>query len=304
MTNSPLKTYDHAASASSAWSPETPRWPTPIHKAEQANPAVFEKTHGTSIVNRMITQAGMMRLNTWHQPRDSCELDLLDRMHPSESIGFPFWASYPRLSVCSCISVMKAIITTWKMPLTLDIEIPSLRAVNIINNSIQDIIAILIIPYIQVWPEHGVISCIHDDIPRRHEGNHWKSEHDEPGNPPISRQTSPFRTTYYSASRIVPSYNPMKTHRIPHCSQQSQNDCHITFIMNKPRNPASWTHTTTAFIENMKPMKSINKQHIHHTLRNRTTFAHPERNSHEQTSTKPLPNHPCSDNHLKRQYTQ
>lgn len=133
--------------------------------------------------------------------------------------------------------------------------------------------------------------------PRRHV--HWKSEHDEPVNLSISRQTS-----YDSASRIVPSYNPMKTHRIPHCSQQSQNDCHITFIMNKPRNPASWTHTTTAFIENMKPMKSINKQHIHHTLRNRTTFAHPERNSHEQTSTKPLPNHPCGDNHLKRQYTQ
>lgn len=231
-----------------------------------------------------------MRLNTWHQPRDSCELDLLDRMHPSESIGFPFWASYPLLSVWACISVMKAIIAH------------PLQAVNIINNSIQDIIA-LIIPYIQVWPEHGVISCIHDDIPRRHEGNHWKSEHDEPVNPPISRQTSSFRTTYYSASRIVPSYNPMKTHRIPHCSQQSQNDCHITFIMNKPRNPASWTHTTTAFIENMKPMKSINKQHIHHTLRNRTTFAHPERNSHEQAKQN-LFRIILSDNHLKRQYTQ
>lgn len=31
----------------------TERWPTPIHKAEQANHAVCEKTHGTSIVNRM-----------------------------------------------------------------------------------------------------------------------------------------------------------------------------------------------------------------------------------------------------------
>lgn len=144
MTNSPLKTYDHTkphrrhehtANAALNWSSKresfinimqrvirtrkarllvstvTERWPALIHKAEQANHAVCEKTHGTSIVNRMITQTGMMWLNTWHQPRDSCELDLLGRMHPSESIGFPYLAGYPRLSVWACISVMKAIIT-------------------------------------------------------------------------------------------------------------------------------------------------------------------------------------------------
>lgn len=87
----------------------TERRPAPIHKTGSSH-TVCEKTHGTSIVNRMITQTSMMWLNTWHQPRDSCELDLLGRMHPSESIGFPFRASYPRLSVWACISVMKAII--------------------------------------------------------------------------------------------------------------------------------------------------------------------------------------------------
>ena len=148
MTNSPLKTYDHTkphrrhdhrkrraelkqqtriihlrscsvSFGQGKWllvSPVTERWPTPIHKAEQANNAVCEKTHGTSITNRMITPTGMMipcadlTLGNPVVERDSCELDLLGRMHPSESSGFPFWESYPRLSVCSCISVMKAII--------------------------------------------------------------------------------------------------------------------------------------------------------------------------------------------------
>lgn len=197
-----------------------------------------------------------MWLNTWHQPRDSCELDLLDRMHPSEFIGFPFWASYPRLPVWACISVMKAIIAH-PLRQTLGIGIPGLQAVNIINNSIlgQDIIAILIIiPYIQVWPESGIISCIHDDIPRRHV--HWKSEHDEPVNLSISRQTS-----YDSASRIIPSYTLLTTitEWLPHHIHNEQTK--KSRIMN--------SHTTTAFIEHMKPMKTVNKQHIHHTLRTR-----------------------------------
>lgn len=43
------------------------------------------------------------------------------RMHPSNSSGFPFWAGYPRLSVGSCFSVMKAILAH---PSPLQIDTP------------------------------------------------------------------------------------------------------------------------------------------------------------------------------------
>lgn len=179
------------------------------------------------------------------------------------------------MSVCSCISVMKAIIAHplrqtrhWNTGSAGREHHQQFDTEYHRKSSSRTCM---------IWPECGVISCIHDNIHRyhRHAGNHWKNEHDG------TCQSVHFPSNLSFSHNILfsfahRSYNPMKTHRIPHCLQQSQNDCFITFIMNKPRNPASWTHTLQQHSLNTWNQWNPSISNTFIILRNRTTFAHPE----------------------------
>lgn len=185
------------------------------------------------------------------------------------------------MSVCSCISVMKAIIAHplrqtrhWNTG-SADCEHHQQFDTGYHRKSSSRTC--------MIWPECGVISCIHDNIhrDRRHAGNHrikrtWRhlSIRPFPVKPLLFAQhiiqlRAPFLQSHENTqdSTLLTTITEWLLYHI-HNEQTKKSR-----IMN--------SHTTTAFIEHMKPMKSINKQHIHHTEKPHDIRS-PWTNSHEQ----------------------
>lgn len=185
------------------------------------------------------------------------------------------------MSVCSCISVMKAIIAHplrqtrhWNTG-SADCEHHQQFDTGYHRKSSSRTC--------MIWPECGVISCIHDNIHRyhRHAGNHrikrtWRH---------LSIRPFPVKPLLF-AQHIIQLRAPLlQSH------ENTQDSTLLTTITEwllyhihneqTKKSRIMNSHTTTAFIEHMKPMKSINKQHIHHTEKPHDIRS-PWTNSHEQ----------------------